>query len=174
MNLFLLASLLLLTAANVAFLQATLMQRLRWKLYALRDELRWLGIENAELRSRRVFAALDFRLSRRYTFWDDFDLLTVIFWWLFVPGAFRADPESQEFVRDLNLPKNVDLKRIDTRALVVMGQQILLKHPLLLGAVFVLIILPLALGMLSRDKIRAMLDTLLWRNPKKDERARVH
>jgi hypothetical protein len=100
------AALLILTTILGSWLivewRAIMKRSARWRLYAIRDELRWHVIKNPELRSRQAFRSMDNTISsfcgapRHVSLW----LM------LLIPFAGGVDGSSRAFQNDMKRPEN--------------------------------------------------------------------
>jgi hypothetical protein len=117
----------------------------RWRLYALRDELRWQAIESGELRNKALFHELDESITAFCAICQ----MRAMSLWMFTAVVLIAhkdrvrDEREKKFFRDLAKPANVELHRIFDAAVWQVIRMLVWRHvfltvllvPTLVGAV---------------------------------------
>lgn len=107
----------------------------RWHIYALRDELRWLAIEDAEIAARPAFRMLDEELTKLapilpfFTIWM---MSAIILPDLRDSSRRRRQPLDTELAR----PENAQLKKLHDSALAAVIWMFLRRHLLIWGTIF--------------------------------------
>lgn len=100
------------------FLRRVSVEReIRWELYALRDRLRWLGIQDAELAATEDFEVLDAVLTSGAR---DLSRLTL---WSIAPYMAKDSPTPT-----LLADKNPELETIWEASIELLGRQLVNRH----------------------------------------------
>lgn len=120
------------------FLRAVFARELRWKFYALRDDLREAAFQDRELLSKQEFWQLDRSLTTYCKYLDDLSL------WTIVPFAMFANSRdlrrrTKRLQASLALPTNSALQGVYDRSIQLLAGQLFLRH---------LIVLPLSVSAL--------------------------
>jgi hypothetical protein len=101
--------------------RATNEREVRWGIYALRDELRWLAAEDRTLLESQLFWDLDRSLTNQCARLSEMSMWDLLARMLSEPE--EPDEWSERFRRDLTAPGNEHLRDIFTRSI-----GLLLKH----------------------------------------------
>lgn len=115
---------------------ALALREVRWKLYQLRDELRWRAVEDPSVATSQAFTALDARLTAHV---QVIPLLTI--WVVIVPlfarrqdwaAATASGRRTQKLVNDLG---DAEVSRIYKATDQAFGLYALKRHPLIMTAI---------------------------------------
>jgi hypothetical protein len=123
--------LLALALAQISLLWKSLYERtIRWKLYALRDDLRYRGLTNPAVLASPLFNRLDRALTSIAG-----NLNGLSLWSLTPVMLSKTDPEieaqANETVELLRQPENSELQKIYNRSLTLLMYHLCVRHILL-------------------------------------------
>ena len=128
------------SSANVFYLRATIDRRLRWQLYAVRDELRWAAVQDRSVLDSRHFWLLDRTLTRQC---EDLDEVSL---WSMLPLAFatkeraRVNARAEEFENEMKLPENELFSSIFKKSAALFTTHLLWRHAVLVVLISITIL----------------------------------
>jgi hypothetical protein len=119
-----------LISVHLAMLWKALQERTaRWKLYELRDRLRWAAIENENVRNSALFDRIDLSLTVLAANLRDLSL------WSLLPAiiAYRAEPEQhreeeRQIKAAMNTPGFEPVKSVFLEAAKIFVQHLACRH----------------------------------------------
>jgi hypothetical protein len=111
-----------------AFWAGTFERETRWRIYALRDELRWAAVEDKSLLESDLFWHLDRFLTDMCTYVEYLSLWTIVPLWAMSKGDKDAENKRAELRRTLSLPENACLASIYDRAASIMLKWLVGRH----------------------------------------------
>lgn len=131
-------------------------REVRWKLYGLRDELRWRAIETPRVAASEAFKALDARLTSHVQM-----VPTLTLWFVIVPlfahrdwvAATKPGRRTRQLVEELN---DAEVSRIFRATDAALGVYAIKRHPILIGGA----ILALVGGLVGLDQWRKTSSTI--------------
>jgi len=136
----------LITVANLSYWRLVRARALRWKLYALRDRLRWQAIEKPSLVGSRMFWTLDESLTNDCAYLEELSL-----WRLLSAGFFwrhdRAEWKEQfrALTSELAQPGNEEIGRLYTESVNIFVVSLCARHIVLFLVALVTIVGPFVL-----------------------------
>jgi len=126
--------------------QETEMAAARWRLYALRDELRWAAIESGESFRPRIMRLLDESLTRFCALCQQQCVSLWIFGsaWALMPDDDGARERARDFIAELKRPEHAALDAIYDQAVFQIMRVLFWRHlfltlilvPTIVGGVF--------------------------------------
>jgi hypothetical protein len=134
-----------LTTVTILAWRSLLLTRVRWRLYALRDRLRWAAIQDRTRLDSEVFWALDESLSAHCANLGEVSLWVVLPFLLFSPQARRETRELRdERVKALSRAENGELAAVYRDSCEAFVQALLVRHCVLFA-----LLLPTVVGALA-------------------------
>lgn len=132
----------LLTSWTWRLWRAVLERETRWKLYALRDELRWLAIEDPALLQNKAFWLIDESLTR------DARMLESVSLWMLVPAMVARSRMPQDSGQDAakSIAAHPITARIYKESVNLFVGHLVRRHAMLLGIASIFFAIGTAFG----------------------------